>query len=293
VNILAQPAAEKQALVDAFYWYQTIDLGDGVRSQGTVDHGPVFRKYGFPTLTGRSVLDVGASDGYFAFEFERLGASRVLALDIDRWSEEPSFDLPPRTRSRRMRKFQTMAGEEAVTEARAKIARELGFDRPNPFHLARQLRGSSVEFRYRSIYDLGDLGEQFDLVFVGTVTSHLQDISAALEAVRQVTKHQAVVACASLLDPLPLRGVAWFCYQAVRALRLLGRLNHDVLLARESAVAQFRANEGGTIWEPSVECIREMLLSAGFRDVVVYSRFSLRNIRRGTWMKHVVFHAFV
>jgi SAM-dependent methyltransferase len=293
MNVLTPSPADKQALVDAFYWYQTIDLGDGVRSQGTVNHAPVFRKYGFPTLTGRSVLDVGASDGYFAFEFERLGASRVLALDIDRWTEEPSFDLPSRTRSRRVRKYQTMAGDEGVAEARTKIARELGFDRPNPFHLAHHLRGSRVELRYKSIYDLADLGEQFDLVFVGTVTSHLQDIPAAFEAVRQVTRQQAVVACASLLDPTPLTGVAWFCYQVVRALRLLGRLHRDVVLPRESAVAQFTANEGGTIWEPSAECIREMLLSAGFRDVTVFSRFELDNLRHGTKMKHVVFHAFV
>lgn len=293
MNILTLSAAERQALVDAFYWYQTIDFGDGVRSQGTVDHRPVFRKYGFPALSGRSVLDVGAGDGYFAFEFERLGARRVLAVDIDRWGDQPSFDLPPRTRSRRMRKFQTLAGDEAAVIARARIAERLRFDQPNPFYLARQLRGSHVEFRYKSIYDLVDLDEQFDIVFVGTVTSHLQDIPAALEAVRQVTKYQAVVACASLLDPAPLTGRPWLCYQVIRTLRLLGQLGDDVVLPRQSAVAQFTANEGGSIWRPSAECLREMLLSSGFRDVAVFSRFALDNLRHGTKMKHVVFHAFV
>lgn len=32
-------------------------------------------------LTGKTVLDIGSWDGYFAFEFERRGASRVLAMD--------------------------------------------------------------------------------------------------------------------------------------------------------------------------------------------------------------------
>jgi len=32
-------------------------------------------------LTGKTVLDVGARDGYFSFEAERRGASRVLAID--------------------------------------------------------------------------------------------------------------------------------------------------------------------------------------------------------------------
>jgi tRNA (mo5U34)-methyltransferase len=37
---------------------------------------------GFPEdLTGRTVLDIGTYDGFFAFEAERRGAERVLALD--------------------------------------------------------------------------------------------------------------------------------------------------------------------------------------------------------------------
>ena len=34
-----------------------------------------------PDLTGKSVLDVDVSDGYFSFAAERLGASRVVALN--------------------------------------------------------------------------------------------------------------------------------------------------------------------------------------------------------------------
>src|SRR5258706_14494121 len=32
-------------------------------------------------LSGKTVLDVGAWDGFFSFEFERRGAKRVLAID--------------------------------------------------------------------------------------------------------------------------------------------------------------------------------------------------------------------
>jgi tRNA (mo5U34)-methyltransferase len=32
-------------------------------------------------LSGKTVLDIGAWDGYFSFEFERRGAARVLAID--------------------------------------------------------------------------------------------------------------------------------------------------------------------------------------------------------------------
>ena len=38
-------------------------------------------------LRGRTVLDVGAWDGFFSFECERRGADRVVALDGPAWSE--------------------------------------------------------------------------------------------------------------------------------------------------------------------------------------------------------------
>ena len=37
-------------------------------------------------VQGRTVLDVGAWDGFYAFEAERRGASRVLATDHFCWS---------------------------------------------------------------------------------------------------------------------------------------------------------------------------------------------------------------
>lgn len=47
-------------------------------------------------LTGKSVLDVGAWDGFFSFEAERRGAARVLATDAFVWGlpgMKGGFDL--------------------------------------------------------------------------------------------------------------------------------------------------------------------------------------------------------
>ena len=293
MNLQMLSVEEKQRLVEAFYWYHTIPFGNGLKSRGTVDHAEVFGKYGFPSVEGRSVLDVGTGDGYFAFAFERLGASRVVAVDVDRWCDNPAFDFPNRTRGRRLRKYRPFAGQEAGFQARDQIAQELGFDRPNPFYLARLLLQSNVEFQYVSVYDLPSLHAQFDVVFIGTVTTHLQDLPAAFEAVRQVTRGQAVIACADLLDFGTLTGWRWMLFQMIRVLRMAGRLNDHVAISREAPVALYAANDGGPIWRPSVLCIREMLLSAGFRDVDVYARFVLKNLKHGTPMNHVVFHAFV
>src|SRR5204863_4127146 len=72
--------------VDAVRWYHTIDLGEGVVTNG-VDNTPQrLARLDFPvSLAGRSVLDVGAWDGFFAFEAERRGASRVVATDSYAW----------------------------------------------------------------------------------------------------------------------------------------------------------------------------------------------------------------
>jgi len=74
---------QKQALVDKVeYWWHTIDLGDGVVTPGftrlEVHH---LRSSAIPKdLKGKTVLDIGAWDGYYSFECERRGA-KVIAID--------------------------------------------------------------------------------------------------------------------------------------------------------------------------------------------------------------------
>src|SRR5205807_7937958 len=61
-----------------------------------------------PDLQGKSVLDIGAWDGFFSFAAERAGAARVVALDHYAWSLDlgaiharlqgvdlPTFELTP------------------------------------------------------------------------------------------------------------------------------------------------------------------------------------------------------
>jgi len=293
MNVETMTVEERQGLVDRYYWYQSIAFEGGVATRGTVNHAGAFSRYGFPSVVGQSVLDVGASDGYFAFRFEELGAARVVAVDINRWADTSGMDTPLRTRARRQQKWAPYAGQEAESRLREETARELGLETPNPFHLAHLLRRSNVEFRYLSVYDLPQIEQQFDLVFAGTVTTHLQDLPAAFEAMRAVTRRQAVIACADLLDSLPRTGWRWMAYHSMRALSTIAGLQDEFPSVRERPVALYTANDGGAIWRPSVACISEMLLSAGFRDVNVFSRFTLDNIRHQTKMKHVVFHAYV
>src|ERR1700720_4280357 len=75
-----------QSRADAVRWYHTIDLGDGVITRGVDDTPLRLARLDLPeSLSGLSVLDVGAWDGFFSFEAERRGASRILAADHCSW----------------------------------------------------------------------------------------------------------------------------------------------------------------------------------------------------------------
>ena len=83
--------AAKQRLVDEIQWHHSIRVGEGVVTPGgkTLEHHhDDIKRLQLPSLAGRSVLDIGAWDGFFSFEAERRGASRVLAVDSYCWSGE-------------------------------------------------------------------------------------------------------------------------------------------------------------------------------------------------------------
>jgi tRNA (mo5U34)-methyltransferase len=75
------------------FWWHSIQLGKGVTTKGhkSVEHLTwEYQALRLPDLRGKSVLDVGAWDGFFSFEAERRGAQRVVALD--QW-RQPGFEI--------------------------------------------------------------------------------------------------------------------------------------------------------------------------------------------------------
>jgi tRNA (mo5U34)-methyltransferase len=109
-------------------------------------------------LAGTSVLDIGAWDGFFSFEAERRGASRVLATDSFIW------------------------GGANPHQSRA------GFD------LARRALGSHVEDCTIDVMDLSpETVGVFDLVLFLGVLYHLKHPLLALERVYSVTADHLVL----------------------------------------------------------------------------------------------------
>ncbi|CAM8663304.1 methyltransferase domain-containing protein [Sphingobium cupriresistens] len=74
-------------------WFHRIDLGNGVITPGMDDTPFKLPALVLPDdLSGKTVLDVGAWDGFFSFECERRGAARVVASDSYCWDGEDIQD---------------------------------------------------------------------------------------------------------------------------------------------------------------------------------------------------------
>src|ERR1700730_17651118 len=64
-------------------WYHSLALPDNVITPGSFDTPRELRRLPFPSsLAGKRCLDVGTSDGFWAFERERRGAAEVIATDV-------------------------------------------------------------------------------------------------------------------------------------------------------------------------------------------------------------------
>ena len=73
--------------MNAIRWWHPIKIGDYVTNGDNQETEDTFNNLGLPkSLTGKTVLDIGAWDGYYSFGCERLGAKRVVASDKFVWT---------------------------------------------------------------------------------------------------------------------------------------------------------------------------------------------------------------
>jgi tRNA (mo5U34)-methyltransferase len=148
-----------RAAVARIRWFHTIDLRNGIITPGIDPTPDKLAASGMPaSLAGKSVLDIGANDGFFSFEAERRGATRVVALDYFAWCEQsPAYSKP-------------------------------GFD------LAKWVLGSTVEEHLGRLEDVDSsvLGT-FDLVLYLGVLYHATDPLGQLAKVRSLCREMAII----------------------------------------------------------------------------------------------------
>jgi tRNA (mo5U34)-methyltransferase len=155
--------------VKAIDWYHTIELPGGIVTAGVNNSPLALARLDLPaSLAGKSVLDVGAWDGFYSFEAAKRGAARVLATDSFVWQ---------------------------------------GRWQQTGFLLAREALGVEdvVEDRFIDVMDLSPeaLGETFDVVLFLGVLYHLRDPITALERVASVCRGLLVLETETALNLLP------------------------------------------------------------------------------------------
>jgi len=231
-----------------FYWYHTIDLGDGLVTPGLYDFRSTLGNFQFPDdMRGMRVLDVGSATGYFAFEFERRGA-RVVSTELPSLRDLDRF--PGQTVGNSLRKIERMIfpdGLNLESLRRGDSERELYrclLD--GPFQFCRDRLGSKVGRCYSTVYDLTadntGAGDGFDLIFVGDVLVHTLYPLKALAALAPLCRGELVLA--QMLPEGP---------QEPAAMLYVGGSDPE-----EDHVSW---------WLPNRACLHEMLMKLGFHAV--------------------------
>lgn len=191
--------------VAAIPWYHTIELPGGVVTPGFYDHRRLLARLPIPdTLEGKRCLDVGSSDGFWAFELARRGAAEVVSVDLEDPSRQEWQGVTDDVEERRSQALQT-SGRWEADRGRTRRA----------FELAREALELDVRRLDLSAYDLSpDAVGQFDFVFMGSLLLHLRDPVRALCAVRSVLRGELlslepVAVTLSLLHPRAPAALLW------------------------------------------------------------------------------------
>lgn len=151
---------EIRRTIAMYPWHHRIDLGNGIITPGISDTFGLLEKIGLPAnLEGKTVLDIGACDGFFSFEAERRNAKRVLAIDLPQgW------------------------GTNGYQDFKCK------------FDFVHAVLNSRVESEPLDVYDLSvERVGRFDLVLFLGVLYHLKHPLLALEKIFSVTAGQLIL----------------------------------------------------------------------------------------------------
>jgi tRNA (mo5U34)-methyltransferase len=233
-------ATELQAQADSISWFHSIDLGNGVTTEGVSDRNATVRKDQLPDFAGRTVLDIGAWDGYYSFLAERNGASRVVALDHYAWG----LDFGAREQYwNECRANGTLPDHARDTTEfwRPELPGRRGFDFA---HRALASRVEPVVADFATT-DLDAVGA-FDVVLYLGVLYHMKEPLTCLERLRTVTRQVAVIETVAMHLPCaPFHSLLGF--------HSGGDLNRDF----------------GNWYVPSIEALRALVLAAGFSRVEI------------------------
>src|SRR6266480_2841742 len=180
------------------FWWHSIDLGDGIVTKGLKSSKHLkneLESLRLPDLNGKTVLDIGAFDGFYSFEAERRGASRVVALDHYVWS----LDIAKAIANWRDSKKRGVAPDLNHEASRLHPHELPGMLAYNTAHQALDSKVETLVTDFME-HDLTSLGT-FDIVLYLGVLYHIQNPFEALKRVAAVTGELAIIETEALAVP--------------------------------------------------------------------------------------------
>lgn len=250
------------------FWFHSIELGSEVITPGTKSQDLLQREQrllNLPDLRGKTVLDIGAWDGFFSFAAERLGAERVVALDHHVWA----LDREAKNR------YKADCKAQGIPQRHPKEIPELWrFDElpgKRGFDLAHAALGSKVE---AVVCDLMKVEEQklgqFDVVLFLGVLYHMENPIEALGIVRKLTNQLAVI--------------------ETEAMEIAGY--EDRPLCEFFPPSAKLLDDPTNFWSPNLSALKGLCEAAGFSRVQIFTKAPTPKRKQVARYRAVV-HAFV
>ncbi len=238
---------ELSKAINSKVWFHSVDIGNGIITKGQKTHATILaeaKALEIPPLQKKTVLDIGAYDGFYSFEAERLGASRVVSLDTHAWEVDTLF-------APEYIEYCKGRGEEPSPPYKTEWLRWQKDTKTLPgkkkFDLLRRALKSKVE-PYVGDFILVEPEKigTFDVVFFMGVLYHLEDPMRGMRKVASFTKEVAVIETAAV-------AIAGYEDRSLFEYYPADELNGDA----------------SNWWAPNLKALTGMCVAAGFKKVEI------------------------
>ena len=234
----------EKLISDIPFWFHSINVGNNIVTPGEKSSELLYLELSrlqLPNLAGKSVLDIGAWDGFFSFECEKSGAQRVCALDHYVWCmdllEQQNYHQKCLETGQVPVPYENLPANWKPN----KMLGKRGFD------TAHSLLNSRVEQKVLNFMecDILEIGS-FDIVLFLGVLYHLKNPFEGMCRLSMLTRDLAIIETAAVIVPgAEERPLFEFCGRN----ELIG----DV----------------GNWWLPTQKAMIDMCLASGFKSAEV------------------------
>lgn len=210
---------------------------NGFTTNGLCDWRPYKHLFFLDKVKNSSVLDVGAGDGYFSFEMEKMGAI-VMATEIDSQLSRDNYNF-------------------GVENINSKHLLSEGYN----FKTARDALRSEIQLITSNIYSLDkDINKKFDFVFCSDVIMHLTDPIRALRNIYKISNRYLILG--NPIYHIPLRGLGLKTgVQNIFKKFIFQLFKNDPYIFYQGHTSR------NIFWLPTVKGLEKLINSCGFKII--------------------------